>query len=188
MNAGTARVFFALWPDTVLRAALYRAARRLHPLHGGRLTQPETLHLTLLFIGALARERLPELRLRARAIRAPGFQLIFDQADCWRHNRVAFLAASRIPIALSDLVLALERVAEAEAIDFDRRPYKAHVTVARKADCAKQNPALGRATEEGREPPRVEPVIWNARDFVLVESRPRPEGPGYTILERFSLS
>lgn len=172
--AGTARVFFALWPDKALRRQLHQASGRLHQAHGGRRMKPDTVHLTLLFIGSIERERLPELQAVASAIRVPQFDVAFDQADCWRHNRIAFLTASQAPNGLFELVKALEVQVSQTGIAYDRRSYKPHITLVRNADCTKIKPAL-------------EPIIWAAREFVLVESKVDSNGANYQQLARCSL-
>lgn len=170
----TARVFFALWPDEPLRKQLHQASGALHQVHGGRRMKPDTLHLTLLFIGAVARERLPELQAAASTIQASKFDVLFDRADCWRHNRIAFLTANQAPKGLFDLVEALEVQTAQAGIAFDHRPYKPHITLVRNADCTKTNPALV-------------PIHWAARDFVLLESRLDSTRASYKQLARWAL-
>ena len=176
MNAESMRVFFALWPDAAVKAELDAAAGKLHELRGGRRTQPDTLHLTLVFIGEIAVNRLPELFEAAEGITVPKFEVLFDQADCWRHNHVAHLAASQTPTALLELVKQLEARLDTAAIPFDRRPYVPHITLLRKADCLPQmeNPALA-------------PIRWLARDFVLVRSSLRSGGALYEQMGRWPL-
>ena len=170
----TARVFFALWPDEAVRRQLHEASGHLHKLRGGRRIHPDKLHLTLLFIGALPRERLEDLIAAAALVKAKGFDVCFDRPECWRHNRIAFLGASEPPAALFALVADLEQNVAQAGIEFDRRPYKAHITLLRNADCRKDDPAL-------------EPVEWAARDFVLVESRLSDKGSSYEVLDRWPL-
>lgn len=212
----TARVFFALWPDEPLRHSLHKASDLLHQAHGGRRMQPDTMHLTLLFIGALARERLPELQMAAANIQLPQFEVVFDQADCWPHNHIAFLAASRPPAGLFDLVRTLEAQVDQAGIAFDRRPYKPHITLVRNADCKKENVVSVEANfdevevkrsgrnqntvsvqanvgevelkRSGRNPkPALKPLLWAARDFVLVESNSNANGASYKELARWCL-
>ncbi len=194
-SKATARVFFALWPDEQLKAQLHQASGLLHRAHGGRRMQADTVHLTLLFIGAIERERLPELQAAVNAIQLPQFDVTFDQADCWRHNRIAFLTASEPPAGLFDLVRALEALAAQAAIAFDHRPYKPHITLVRNADCKKENTVSVHANSgaaevkrSGRNPnPALEPILWAARDFVLVESGLASNGAGYRVLGRWPL-
>lgn len=176
VNAQRLRVFFALWPDGAIRAELDAAAGKLHALRGGRRTRPETIHLTLVFIGEIKQARLPEVLAAAEGVVAPGIELLFDRTHCWRHNKIAHLAASQPPAALLELVRQLETRLEAAGIPFDRRPYAPHITLLRKADCSAQmtNPALA-------------PIRWLARDFMLVCSSLRSGGALYQQLGRWPL-
>lgn len=181
-----ARVFLALWPEALIRDRLAETGQRLHKFMPGRLTRPETIHLTLVFIGDLGRDRIPELIDKLGKVEAPSFRIDFDRADCWRHNRVAYLAPSRPPEALFRLVAGLESVLDDLAIPFDRRSYQPHVTLVRKAACPKANPAVGRVSDSP-EWGDIRPIMWSAGCFVLVESVPIPVGVRYDKLGSFSL-
>ena len=169
-----ARIFFALWPDERVRGELDRVAARLHRLRGGRQTRAETIHLTLLFVGNLPRSTVPVLQDAAADIRLPAFEMVFDQAECWRHNRIAFMTTSQPPQALTDLVTGLEGTLDRLGIAYDRRPYKPHVTLVRNVDCRADGPA-------------IQPIRWPVREFVLVESRLSQEGAQYLHLGRYPL-
>lgn len=173
----SARVFFALWPDSATRAALARETERLHGQFGGRPTRATTLHLTLVFIGAVPRERLDDLVDAACSIQAGAFDVNFDRIGCWRHNKVAWIAPTQIPERLGALVSDLERALAECGIDFDRRDYRPHVTLARKAECRAVPPAEMDCA-----------IRWPAREFVLVESRLSAVGAGYEVVARFPLA
>lgn len=179
-HSENARVFFALWPDAPLRKAMSTVSRTLHAARGGRMTRPETMHLTLLFLGAVPRTQFPALIEGAQSIAAPIFETRFDYTACWRHNQIAFLGAHRPPESLLDLVKALESVATGLGLVFDQRAYTPHVTLIRHAQCAK--PAADNTLE------LESPLQWPARDFVLVESKPGPGGITYPVLARFPLT
>ncbi len=177
---GKVRAFFALWPDPATRARLLQATRRLHRLVGGRPTRPDTLHLTLVFLGDVEVGRLPELNLAVARVNCPGFDLAFDQEACWRHNRVAHLGASQPPPGLFDLVDRLSAQLRDAGFAFDTRPYVPHITLIRRADCA-------RFPKPSNENPAPEPIPWSAREFVLVKSSLRPEGARYEPMGRWPL-
>ncbi len=182
-----ARLFIGLWPGPPLRKRLAEEGRRLHTVLGGRLTRAETIHLTLVFIGNLERALIPGLMSELDSLRQVRFEIVFDQARCWSHNRIGYLSPSHAPEAMFRLVSELESALGRLAIPFDRRPYKPHVTLIRKANCPKGNPAQGRvpvSPEWGD----VEPITWSADAFVLVESLLTSSGAAYRIIGRFSLS
>ena len=60
-DAAGRRLFFALWPDAPAAAALYRVAAESREACGGRLMRPETLHLTLAYLGRVADRCLPSV-------------------------------------------------------------------------------------------------------------------------------
>lgn len=176
-DRGMRRLFFALWPDERLRRVLNREAGRLHESWGGRRMHADNLHVTLVFLGDVPDARRDAVR-EAAVVHVPGFELVFDRARCWRHNRVGHLAASRLPPALTELVRALETGLHGRGFTLERRPYVPHVTLLRDTRCDECAPP-GDETIPGA------PLIWRARDFVLVES---VRGVGYRVIERWPLT
>ncbi|HEY2863603.1 MAG TPA: RNA 2',3'-cyclic phosphodiesterase [Casimicrobiaceae bacterium] len=171
MAESSLRLFFALWPDPQIRAALASLAERVAAETGGRATAPSNVHLTLAFLGAQPRERAGELAARAGAIDASAFVLTLDLIDCWRKNAVAWLGASEIPEALASLrkslVIALAEFGMAD----DPRPFAVHVTLARKIT----TPVRRRLAST---------IQWPIDSLALVASDTRIEGPVYRVLAR----
>jgi 2'-5' RNA ligase len=170
----TARVFFALWPNSEVQSALDRAAQNLHAVCGGRKTRCDTIHITLVFLGETELERLEALRAAAESVRAPAFSWGLCKFGWWRHNRIAWAAPEATPPALTQLLGQLQSGLKEEGFQFDERPYLAHATLLRKADC--RHAALS-----------AEPIPWEVNDFVLVRSVPGPEGSAYEIIGRWPL-
>jgi len=179
-------VFFALWPDEGLRKALVKVGGSLHALHGGRRMRPDSIHLTLVFVGQVDVRHIPDLLAMAGQQRVEGFTTLFDKAECWRHNHIGCLGAGETPENLLALVQALEGGLKALDIPFDRRPYKPHITLLRNADCRREEAGPEREGK-AKNTPAPEAVAWPARDFVLVKSSLRPEGALYEELGRWPL-
>lgn len=154
----TLRLFFALWPSAAERAALAAWQLPLQKMCGGRTMQPKTLHVTLLFLGAVAESRLEALQLAAQEVEFGQFDLELDQAHYWNHNRLVYAAPGVVPFQLAGLVNSLQAVLSNHDFKFDRRPYKPHVTLIRKAK-------WGDAPLPGQFG-----ACWQIRDFVLVQS------------------
>ncbi len=176
-GAATTRVFFALWPDIAAASRLHALARQLHARLGGRLMREDSLHATLAFIGDIAPERVADLRVAADAVRAPGFELAFDVAACWRHNHIAYLGMRRIPPALHGLQSDLAARLREAGLRLEARAFSPHITLLRKAECAGM----------GKENPATEPVAWTVRDFVLVRSSISANGSRYEQIGRWPL-
>jgi 2'-5' RNA ligase len=162
-----ARLFLALWPDAAARTALQAWQRAIGWPAGARPTAAAHLHLTLHFIGAVPRERLPQLAT-GLAVPAEAFELVLDDFAVWP-NGVAVLCPSAAPPALLALNAALGPALRALGLPVDDRPYRPHVTLARHA----------RGALLAGPPPG--PVGWPVRSgYVLAES-----AGGYRVLQRF---
>lgn len=166
---GVQRLFFALWPGALTRAALARAAVGCVRGAGGRAVPPDNLHVTLAFLGAVDPERRAYLERQAGAIVVPPFTLTIDRAGYWPHNRVLWLGSSTVPSALAGLAAALARVCGACGLELERRPFQVHMTVMRRA---------ARAPCHGP----VEPVVWPVDGFALVCSDIRADRTRYRVV------
>jgi RNA 2',3'-cyclic 3'-phosphodiesterase len=167
--SATARAFIALWPDDAVRADLaawrdgWRWPRSATPVH------TEKLHMTLHFIGDVERERLPEL---SEALRVPfdRFALAFGRAVLWPHG-VAVLEPDAVPDALTYLHAELAAVLKRLALPVDARPFRPHVTLARRS--AGASPSLDGPT-----------IAWAIDRYLLMESTLGVDG-GYTAVRDF---
>jgi 2'-5' RNA ligase len=134
---------------------------------------PETLHITLAFLGAVPAQRLPLLCDIAQAIQAEPFELTLDQAGCWGHNRVGWLGAQCVPTALADLAGRLAGALSGAGFALDARAFTPHVTLLRRAQCTA--------------PPAIVPIVWPVTAFALVASVTEANGARYRILAEWPL-
>lgn len=171
---GVHRLFFALWPDDVLRSAITEVAR--HALSGiarARATRAERLHMTLQFLGDFSApsDVVARASAAAESIDPPAaFDLALDSMGRFGGGRVAWLGTSASPAELVELHRRLAGALEAKGV----RPAHAdafvpHVTLARDVRGALEGPATV--------------LHWQVREFVLVDSTAR----GYRILGRWPL-
>ncbi len=166
-------MFFALWPEDGVRDALYREAQALHRSCGGRAMRRENLHLTLVFVGGVAVERLEALKSVAGTLRGSSFGLVLERLGYWRHNRIVWASPLTVPETLRELVSSLEGRLEQAGFEFDARPFAPHVTLLRDA----RAPGI----------PAPLHLDWPVGDFVLVESEREPRGAEYRVLARWKL-
>jgi len=176
--AATQRLFFALWPEEAARLALATGTARAVRHCGGRPVPAANLHVTLMFLGSVSSERIPEVRSLARAVAAACAQeqplaLTFDRLVHWSVPHI-LCALAEAPDAAARLAAALKDVAAATGFAPDLKPFRAHVTVARKVLHAAHLPAL-------------RPVLWCFNDFALIDSRTEPSGPIYSVIESYPL-
>ena len=149
-----ARMFIGLWPDDGVRDALQRHAERWAWTPASRRVPRTKLHMTLHFLGNVARERVPGLA-QGLAVRFDPFMLQLEQAEVWR-NQVAVLCPRSVPGPLLELhdrlAHALARLQLASA----REELAPHVTLARHA--------------KGSQPAAGTGIRWQVGGYVLVES------------------
>jgi len=182
-----------------MRAAMARATRKAARASGGRPVPAENLHVTLAFLGSVAERQLPRLAQVAAAASAlataqppqlaraeAALGLAFDQLDYWHAAELLCAVPAAPPARTASLAHSLQELLTAAGLAPDggssgsvgtnrARSFRPHVTLARKV----------------HRPPRMRemrPVIWTFADFVLVDSKTLPEGPVYTVLERFSIA
>lgn len=162
------RLFFALFPDAAFRTALVSATRKLLHKRGKRVL-PENLHVTLVFLGAVDREQRLCAEAVASGVVIQPFVLTFDRVGHWPRQRVLWSAPSHVPEALLTLVAALSQGLSRCGFSPETRPYRAHLTVARKVAGAVPDV-------------RHEPLVWPVQEFHLIESETRPEGAYYRVV------
>lgn len=169
----SARVFFAAWPPPEVQRALGDIARQADEC-GGRAIPAHNIHLTLVFIGDVARGGVADLEALAATVVASRFDLAIDRLEYWRHNRILWAGVEECPQALRTLVERLQQPAAAAGFRIERRPYVPHVTLRRDAQSAPANIRIR--------------VDWPVTEFALVESAQRERGRMYEVLRRWALT
>jgi 2'-5' RNA ligase len=170
------RLFFALWPEPACRQALAEAMGRFKSALAARWIRPDSLHMTLAFLGEVEAERLAAATAAAATIRSPGFELALDGIEHWRKPQILCLTPSRPCAELERLAAGLAGALKAQGFALESRPYRAHLTLARKAAWLPPEVRLERA------------VAWRSSAFALVESRQDAQGSRYVSLQSWPLS
>ena len=181
-GADTLRLFFALQPEAGPAAAL---VENVAPWVARLEAQPqpaENVHATLCFIGAVAPADLEKLQRVAAAQHAPAAVLCFDALEFWEKPRVlcATPGARAIPASLHGLAEALGRGAQAAGLRPDIKPFRPHLTLARKIPAARA---------EQYEWPQVlaSPLLMRCKRFVLMASRRGESGSIYSVVDSWPL-
>jgi 2'-5' RNA ligase len=165
------RLFLALWPDEATRAAIAAWQREWVWPAEAALVPAERFHLTLHFIGNLAREKLPRLGSGLKVPFAP-FDFELRRGEVWP-NSVAVLQPDRAPPEMKRLHDDLAGALRQLELPVDSRPFRPHVTLVRRA-----RGAVPPAEHSG--------VRWRAsQGYVLAQSL--PARGGYEVVERFGL-
>lgn len=167
------RLFFALWPDEAVREGI---RSQLPPMpKPARPVAPANWHVTLAFLGETDPERRAAYVQAARGVSGTPFDLALDRFGYFFRPRVLWIGATTLPDSLSRLHGELNAALAAHGYEPDRRPFRAHVTLARKM------PPPGDLPDPG-------PVGWRVPEFCLVRSQLGRGGARYAVVERFPLA
>lgn len=169
------RLFFALWPDADTVARLTAWARAAEELCGGRMMRPDTLHLTLAFLGATPRDQAEALIAQARHWTVSLAPLVLRDFGRFKGPRIVWAG----PAADEGRPAWLDAVHDAlwsrlEPLGW-RRPagiFRPHVSLLRNAGPGD----LGVL--------RRPPIAWTPSQCVLVASRPVRGMAYYDVLAR----
>lgn len=165
------RVFFALWPDASVARALAGLAGAMAP-ESARHMRPETLHLTLAFVGDIDAAQLATVIDAGDAVTWPSFRMTIDRVAHWAHNHIVWAGASRVPAPLGDLASGLADALGERGISLPERPFTPHVTLARKAATMWASNVF-------------DPIDWPVNEGVLVRSDRDAQGAHYHVLRRW---
>ncbi|OQA31161.1 MAG: 2'-5'-RNA ligase [Betaproteobacteria bacterium ADurb.Bin341] len=169
------RLFFALWPGDETVAALSAVAEEAARRWGGRPMRPETLHLTLAFLGEIEPGRLNQAEEAADGIDAKAFDFSLDRLGYWPHNHIFWAGCTRREVRLQGLAQELGDRLRERGFALERRSFSPHVTLVRKMAAAPQ-PL-----------PDLPACRWHCGEFTLVRSLSAGSGVEYQKLASWKL-
>lgn len=166
------RIFFALLPDAAAKSQIITIQQQFtNPQL--RIYSESNLHQTLVFLGEFAEADLMSLITACQSIHLPPVNMQYEQLIFWPQPKVLCLLASSVPNELQVLVQALNKIARLFNVSPDPRPYRPHITLARKANQAIELDFT--------------PVRFTADEFVLMQSVSTAGGPVYQRLYSWPL-
>jgi RNA 2',3'-cyclic 3'-phosphodiesterase len=191
------RVFVALDIDDAIRARLEQfldGVRGFAP--EARWVRPESMHVTLKFIGEKSSEAVDEIKQALSAIRVGGFEISFRG-----HGFFPTMKAPRvfwIGIAAGPQMAALAKLVDDAGaglgVPREEHEFSPHLTLARRGSGAPHprqgdvpNPVFQRLQEKLAAMRALEFGTMTAREFFLYQSQPMRGGARYTKIARFGL-
>jgi len=138
-----------------------------------------SLHVTLAFLGSVPHAQLSQLQRIAREQAAVCAQkmplcLTFGHLTHWPRQQILCVPATEGSGGAHALAVALRDATAAAGFRPDLKPFRAHVTVARKVAHFARAAAL-------------RTVVWRFAAFALLESRTEESGAVYSVIESYSL-
>jgi RNA 2',3'-cyclic 3'-phosphodiesterase len=193
------RLFIALDIDDSIRE---RIARFVEGVQGfapdARWVKPESLHVTLKFIGEQREEAVAQIKLALETASADAVQINFRGYGFFptaKSARVFWVGIEAGP-QLAAMALTVDEKMATLGMPKEDRAFSPHLTLARgaggsgsprwrKAD--HPNRSFQRLQEKLAAIPAPEFGTMTAREFFLYESQLSPKGSKYTKLARFAL-
>lgn len=153
------------------------------PLPGARWLPPEDYHLTLRFAGDIDNRLADEFAANLASIDADAFEIRLKGVCAFGGNDPNLVFADVEPSERLDaLARAHEKAARNAGLPVQKRPFKAHVTLARLQHSNAEAVARYLTHFGGY---RSEPIFVSR--FVLMSSRPGTGGGPYGVVEAFPL-
>jgi len=154
-----------------------------------RPVRPESLHITLAFLGYLPEKEIPRLGGIVEASRTPAPSIaLSDPAPRPERGRPRLFALPvESPGAIAIQRALVEKLAVARLLKPEKRPFWPHVTVARvrREERGSKHPA--RVTRPPGELPKGLLQPFDAVRIVLYRSQIQPQGAQYTPLAQVEL-
>lgn len=179
--------------QTELRERVIRRMGRQAPMPRIRWSRPETLHLTLVFLGAVRSERLSKIEAAMDRFSADEGPIRVDVAGFGgfpsnHRPRVVWVGIDNPDGRLIRFQANLAGAMTALGFELEKRPFRPHFTLARFEDpgSTRHDPRM-EAVEAWFADQTAGPIWGGFLDrFILMESRPSPIGSNYSVLwERF---
>ncbi len=168
------RCFFAIVPppETLLRIEAWR--RQNWPTLA-RAVKPASYHLTLAFLGDIDAPQQEQLCDLLASLDADSFALTLDDTGYFAGTQILWIGPGELPEAAERLATRCRQLAGRAGIRTEKRPWRAHLTLARRVSPPPP-------------PPMIAPCFPIAFDrFGLYESILASGGARYRLLQDWRL-
>ncbi len=156
------RLFIGILIGDEARAALARAAAQMRRIAAGRYVRDDMYHVTLAFLGELEVGRIDDIKaaMDEASGHARAVSLALSSADTFGRGESAILYAGvRGAEGLRDASDDLRRALAVRQLPFDPKPFKAHITLARRVNATRELLSV-----------QIEPVRFPAKGLTLFHS------------------
>jgi RNA 2',3'-cyclic 3'-phosphodiesterase len=193
------RLFIALDIDDGIRARIQRFVEGLSGFASeARWVRPESMHVTLKFIGEQPADAVDEIKRVISAVKGESFEICFRDFGFFptaKSARVFWVGIEAGP-QLANLATAIDHATSSLGIPKEDHVYSPHLTLARggrsgapgrqKED--RPNRGFQKLREKLAAMPPPEFGTMTAREFYLYRSQLMRGGAQYTKIDRFGLS
>lgn len=149
---------------------------------GARWQTEEQLHLTLRFIGEVERHLATDIAAALATVRHPSFEIALNGIGSFEKRGKGALWAGVAPHQqLRELHKKIDQLCVRLGLEAEARAYLPHITLARLGRDAGPIDSFIAGAGGATSPP------FPVDSFILYESDLTPEGPVYSVVERYPL-
>jgi 2'-5' RNA ligase len=150
--------------------------------------RPETVHLTLIFLGEVSLETLERIKGRLGEIAkgTKGFDIALNALGTfphWERAKVIWVGTSQGSETANDLAETVKRAMQEEGFEREIRAFKSHLTLGRIRGSKNKS-----KLEEISSKVDVKPISTHISSIVLFKSELTPRGAIHTPLFKFKLT
>ncbi|MDP7537687.1 MAG: RNA 2',3'-cyclic phosphodiesterase [Methylococcales bacterium] len=163
------RLFLAVCPPMSLTQTIEQSIRL--PIDC-RPVAVENYHVTLVFLGLVEPELQVEICRSMTQVTSTPFTVQFRQITHWEKPKVLCLTDAKPNAALLNVVTQIKKGVEKLGVSVERRPYQAHLTIAKGALRPHFAPVNG--------------ISWQVESFCLLESIGVSSGVRYNVIQTWN--
>jgi 2'-5' RNA ligase len=185
------RIFIALDIPAEIRAHMVEYVERVRRLAPeARWARTEGLHVTLKFVGETSEERVEQIKVELRRVRAQPFPVKFDGVGFFpgeKSPRVFWIGVEG-GAALAQLASTVDEHLSKLGFQKEDRAFHPHLTLARSGSSAAAHHQLRPLASILQSEAQPHFGTMTAQEFFLYRSQPQRGGSVYTRLEKFAFA
>ncbi len=147
----------------------------------GKITEEEHIHLTLKFLGSISKDKVETVRRRLKNISFDKFEASIDEIGVFSEEFVRIIWVALNGEEVMRLQSMIDNCLEDQFPKEER--FMSHITLARVKNVKAKVELLKYISKFS-----LKEIKANIESFSLMTSELRPEGPKYSLIERYELN
>lgn len=149
-------------------------------LFHGKFVEGENLHLTLKFLGEIEEKKVEEVKTKLKEIKFSGFQAYLGELGVFSSDYIRIIWAHVLGKKVEELQALVDE--KLKGLFPKEERFMSHLTIARVKNVKDKKLLL-----EALKTVRTQNLGFSIKEFYLMKSELKPEGPEYSVIEKFEL-
>jgi 2'-5' RNA ligase len=147
----------------------------------GKFVEGENLHLTLKFLGEVDEKQINEVKKKLEKVKPNKFMAYLGELGVFSSNFIRIIWVHVLGKQILELQKEIDESLK-ELFEPEKR-FMSHLTIARVKDVKDRKIFLDELKKI-----KTQNIGFEVREFYLMKSELKPDGPVYSVLEKFDLS